>query len=94
MDRHFAARRDQLLADAKVDPRIPRGVLPRLGRFLEPFLPLVQRSEQGGHGRLGTSRAEYMSRTASRRLRRIEEARFYRWKALNRLPPLRVGQLE
>jgi hypothetical protein len=27
-------------------------------------------------------------------LRRIEEARFYRWKALNRLAPLRVGQLE
>jgi hypothetical protein len=35
-----------------------------------------------------------MRRTASRRLRRIEEARFYRWKALNRLPPLRVGQKE
>jgi SRSO17 transposase len=51
MDRHFAARRDQLLADAEVDPRIPRGVLPRLGRFLDPFLALVQRSEQGGHAR-------------------------------------------
>ena len=51
MDRRFAARRDQLLADAEVDPRIPRGVLPRLERFLEPFLPLVQRSEQGGHAR-------------------------------------------
>jgi hypothetical protein len=33
-----------------------------------------------------------MRRTASRRLCRIEEARFYRWKALNRLPPLKVGQ--
>jgi len=44
--------------------------------------------------RLGTGRSEYMRRTASRRLRRIEEARFYRWKALNRLPPLRVGQQE
>jgi hypothetical protein len=43
---------------------------------------------------LGTSRSEYMSRTASRRLRRIGEARFYRWKALKRLPPLRVKQLE
>jgi hypothetical protein len=43
---------------------------------------------------LGTERAEYQRRTASRRLRRIEEARWYRWKALNRLPPLRVGQRE
>jgi hypothetical protein len=44
--------------------------------------------------RLGTGWSEYMRRTASRRLRRIEEARFYRWKSLNRLPPLRVGQQE
>jgi len=44
--------------------------------------------------RLGTGRSEYMRRTASRRLRRIEEARFYRWKARNRLPPPRVGQPE
>ena len=43
---------------------------------------------------LGTGRSEYQRRTASRRLRRLEEARLYRWKALNRLPPLRVGQQE
>ena len=49
MERRFAARRDQLLADAEVDPRIPRGVLSRLGRFLDPFVELLQRSEQGGH---------------------------------------------
>ena len=30
----------------------------------------------------------------NRRLRRIEEARFYRWKALNHLPPLRINQQE
>jgi hypothetical protein len=51
MDRRFAARRDQLLADAEVDPRIPRSVLSRLGRFLDPFLALAPRSEQGGHAR-------------------------------------------
>ena len=51
MERRFAARRDQLLADAEVDPRIPRGVLPRLERFLDPFVELLQRSEQGGHAR-------------------------------------------
>ena len=51
MERRFAARRDQLLADAEVDPRIPRGVLPRLERFLDPFVEPLQRSEQGGHAR-------------------------------------------
>src|SRR5258708_2270059 len=49
MERRFAARRDQLLADAEVDPRILRGVLPRLERFLDPFVELLQRSEQGQH---------------------------------------------
>src|SRR5438477_4075300 len=51
MDRRFAARRDQLLADAEVDPRILRGVLPRLERFLDPFIKRVQRSEQAQHAR-------------------------------------------
>src|SRR3954464_10341956 len=51
MDRRFAARRAELLADAEVDPRILRGVLPRLERFLDPFVALLQRSEQGGHAR-------------------------------------------
>jgi SRSO17 transposase len=51
MEPRFAARRDQLLADAEVDPRILRGVLPRLDRFLDPFVALLQRSEQGGHAR-------------------------------------------
>jgi SRSO17 transposase len=49
MERRFAARRDQLLADAEVDPRILRGVLPRLERFLDPFVEGLQRSEQGLH---------------------------------------------
>jgi SRSO17 transposase len=51
MERRFAARRDQLLADADVDPRIPRGVLSRLERFLDPFVASLQRSEQGQHAR-------------------------------------------
>src|ERR1700680_5073860 len=49
MERRFAARRDELLADAEVDPRILRGVLPRLERFLDPFVAMLQRSEQGLH---------------------------------------------
>jgi SRSO17 transposase len=51
MERRFAACRDQLMADAEVDPRIVRGVLPRLECFLEPFVERLQRSEQGGHAR-------------------------------------------
>jgi len=51
MERRFAACRDQLLADAEVDARILRGVLPRLERFLDPFVASLQRSEQSQHAR-------------------------------------------
>ena len=51
MNRRFAARRDQLLADAEVDPCILRDVLPRLERFLDPFVERLQRSEQVQHAR-------------------------------------------
>jgi SRSO17 transposase len=51
MQRRFAARRKQLLADAEVDPRILLAVLPRLERFLDPFVELLQRSEQAQHAR-------------------------------------------
>ena len=51
MEPRFAARRAQLLADAEVDPRLLRGVLPRLERFLDPFVAVLQRSEQEGHAR-------------------------------------------
>jgi SRSO17 transposase len=49
MERRFAARRDQLLADAEVDARILHGVLPRLECFLAPFVERLQRSEQAQH---------------------------------------------
>jgi SRSO17 transposase len=51
MERRLAARRDHLLADAEVDPRIPRGVLPRLERFLDPFVAFLPRSEPRQHAR-------------------------------------------
>jgi SRSO17 transposase len=51
MERRFAARRDQLLADAEVDARILHGVLPRLECFLAPFVERLQRSEQAQHAR-------------------------------------------
>src|ERR1700719_2029892 len=51
MRHRFAAHREQLLADAAVDPRILRAVLPRLERFLDPFVELLQRGEQAQHAR-------------------------------------------
>ena len=51
MDRRFAARREELLADAELAPQILRGLLPRLERFLAPFLTGLQRSEQDPHAR-------------------------------------------
>jgi SRSO17 transposase len=51
MQRRFAARRQELLADAEVDSRIGRAVLPRLERFLDPFVQLLQRREQAQHAR-------------------------------------------
>jgi hypothetical protein len=51
MDRRFAARREQILADAEAHPAVPRGALPRLGRFLDPFVASLRRSEQARHAR-------------------------------------------
>ena len=51
MDNRFAARREELLADAEIDPQILRGVLPRLERFLDPFVASLQRREQHQHAR-------------------------------------------
>ncbi len=44
--------------------------------------------------RLGSDTQEALNRTATRRTRRIELARFYHWKKLNRLAPRRISQLE
>jgi len=40
-----------LLADAELAPAILRGLLPRLERFLDPFVASLQRSEQAQHAR-------------------------------------------
>jgi SRSO17 transposase len=37
MQQRFRVRLDELLQDAEVGPAVLRGMLPRLGRFLEPF---------------------------------------------------------
>ncbi len=66
-----------------------------LGKKWTPAVTQVQELIAGVVQRwLGTERAGYQRRAGSRRLRRVEEARCCRCKALNRLPPWRVGQLE
>jgi SRSO17 transposase len=49
MERRFQARLDELLDDAVVDPAILRGLLPRLERFLEPFVAALDTPEQRSH---------------------------------------------
>jgi len=38
MERRYQARLDELLDDAESRPGLLRGLLPRLGTFLEPFV--------------------------------------------------------
>jgi hypothetical protein len=49
MERRFRVRLDELLGDAVVAPEIPRGLLPRLERFLEPFLAALDTPEEHCH---------------------------------------------
>jgi len=49
MERRFAVRRKQLIADAGIRPEVYQGLLERLPGFLEPFAQCLVRSEQRGH---------------------------------------------
>jgi SRSO17 transposase len=49
MERRFRVRLDELLADALVEAAVPRGMLPRLERFLQPFLASLGTAEQRHH---------------------------------------------
>jgi SRSO17 transposase len=49
MERRFQARLDELLDDAVVEPAVLRGMLPRLERFLEPFVASLGTPEQRSH---------------------------------------------
>jgi SRSO17 transposase len=46
MERRFRLRLDELLDDAQVRPSLLRGVLPRLGAFLQPFVAALHSTEQ------------------------------------------------
>ena len=49
MERRFEARRQELVADAVVDPAVFRDALPRLERFVEPFVACLSEPEQQKH---------------------------------------------
>jgi len=51
MERRFEVRLEELLDDAVLDSRIPKGMLERLERFVEPFAARLTSSEQRGHVR-------------------------------------------
>ena len=49
MERRFEVRLEELLDDAVLDPRVTRGMLDRLGRFVKPFAGALVSPEQGRH---------------------------------------------
>jgi len=49
MERRFRVRLEELLDDAVVSPAVPQGMLPRLERFLEPFLAALDTAQQRAH---------------------------------------------
>src|SRR5918997_905937 len=51
MERRYQQRLQEMLDDAELDPGLLRGLLPRLERFLQPFAPYLQRSEQVDNAR-------------------------------------------
>ena len=51
MERRFAARMQEALDGAVVDPRVFRDVQPRLENFLEPFVARLREVEQKEHAR-------------------------------------------
>jgi SRSO17 transposase len=49
MERRFEVRLEELLDDAVLDPRVTRGMLDRLERFVRPFAGALMSPEQGRH---------------------------------------------
>jgi SRSO17 transposase len=51
MERRFKIRKEEILRDSKVSPKVFEGMLDRLRPFAQPFLDPLQRSEQREHAR-------------------------------------------
>lgn len=52
MEAHFETRKRELLEECRVAPQVFERVLPRLERFLEPFVSCLARREQVEHARM------------------------------------------
>jgi SRSO17 transposase len=51
MERRFEVRKQEILAECELDPRVLKGMLLRLGTFLVPFAEHLLEPEQGEHAR-------------------------------------------
>jgi SRSO17 transposase len=71
MERRFAARLEELLADATVEPAVLRDLVPRLEGFVKPFAALMDTTAQGTHLQ------EYLSGLVSNVQRKNVEAIAY-----------------
>src|SRR5258708_3688557 len=49
MERRFEVRKQELLQDCEINPKVFEGLLERLRPFAQPFLARLQRSEQREH---------------------------------------------
>jgi hypothetical protein len=51
MERRLELRKQEVLAECDLDPRVLKGMLPRLGRLLIPFAEHLVEREQREHAR-------------------------------------------
>jgi SRSO17 transposase len=72
MERRFEVRKEELLSDCEVPPELFRGMLARLGKFVEPFLDSLFRSEGREHA------TTYVAGLLSNLKRKNSEAIAYR----------------
>ncbi len=52
MDRRFEIRKREILKEAEVKPQVSKGMLNRLGKFAEPFVASLGRSERREHAQV------------------------------------------
>lgn len=72
MERRFELRLEAMLAECEVEPRVFRGAVERLGRFVEPFAKLLTQQAQRRHA------ADYLSGLISDVKRKNVESIAYR----------------
>jgi SRSO17 transposase len=52
MERRFEARKQELLAQAEIQPQVSQGMLPRLQQFVAPFVARLHRAERREHAQV------------------------------------------